>query len=142
MTIPETAADPLKVLEEIRRRTKWITSATETALPGMNATESARDVPRLLAIPEALLKLHRPVPNYGLAFSPSIGTPLCGHDPDTDHDSHFEGDDGEWYCRDKITGQRCSSCADEDNADLWAEWPCATYTVIAAALSGEEVPSP
>jgi hypothetical protein len=99
------------------------------------------DMPRLLAGYEALLKLHQPKQGYGPAFSPSSGAPLCSHDPDTDTDAHFEGDDGEWYCRDKITGRTCRTCADEENADLWAEWPCATYDAIAAALAGGEVPS-
>lgn len=95
------------------------------------------DVPRLLAALDEVLKLHQPKPIYGLAFT-SDDKPLCGHPVDSDPDAHFEGDDGYWYCRDKVTGHSCRTCADEDAADLWAEWPCATFEAISRALLGEE----
>lgn len=95
------------------------------------------DAIALLAALDAVLALHHPKPVYGLAFAAEGGKPLCAHDPDTDPDAHFEGDDGYWYCRDKITAQACAQCADEDVADLWAEWPCPTFEAIASALTGE-----
>ena len=96
-------------------------------------------MPALLAVAEAVLRLHQPKPLYGLAFGGlNNDQPLCSHDPDTDHDAHFEGDDGHWYCRDKITAQVCRSCADEDDADLWAEWPCPTVQAITRELTGKE----
>jgi len=100
-------------------------------------------VASFLAAVEAVLELHHPKPLYGLAFG-GLGQdkPLCAHDPDTDPDAHFEGDDGYWYCRDKITAQACAQCADEDAADLWAEWPCPTYLAITSALTGEQATEP
>jgi hypothetical protein len=103
------------------------------------AARSQADVPILLAALEAVLKLHAPKPLYGLAFGGlNSDKPLCAHDPDSDPDAHFEGDDGLWYCRDKTAGQACVSCADEDAADLWAEWPCPTYLAITRELLGEK----
>lgn len=41
---------------------------------------------------ERVLELHQPKLLYGLAFRGLNGDkPLCGHDPDTDPDAHFEG---------------------------------------------------
>ena len=141
--VPETTADPVAELAAIRERWSRVAyvglKPEVVPEPGRQPSWLA-DIPRLLDGYDALLKLHRLKPNYGLAFSPSTGAPLCGHDPDTDPGAHFEGDDGEWYCRDKVTGQTCRTCADEQNADLWAEWPCVTYHAIAAALAGGEVP--
>ena len=95
------------------------------------------DVSVLLAVVDAVLKHHQPKPLHGLAFGGlNHDKPLCAHDPDTDPDAHFEGDDGLWYCRGKIAGRACVSCADEDAADLWAEWPCPTYLAITTALTG------
>lgn len=98
-----------------------------------------RQAPRLLAAVRKVLALHHAKPVYGLAFGGlDQDKPLCGHDPDTDTDAHFEADDGYWYCRDKITGQVCAQCADEDQADLWAEWPCPTVTAITREVLGRE----
>jgi hypothetical protein len=96
----------------------------------------ARVLPLVAAV-ERVLELHQPQPIYGLADNGN-GKPLCAHSMDYDGDAHFEGDDGYWYCRDKKEGARCSSCADEENADIWAEWPCPTFLAITTSLSGTD----
>ena len=129
---PETMTpdDPATTLEEIRRDAK-----DETEGLGPTRRASKRDAPRLVAALEAVLGLHQPTPIYGMADDGKKS--LCDHPFGEDTDAHFEGDDGYWYCRDKKTGERCSSCADEDQADLWEEWPCPTYLAITRALNGE-----
>jgi hypothetical protein len=96
-------------------------------------------VPSLLAAIEAVTVLHQPKTLYGLAFGGlNFDKPLCAHDPDSDHDAHFEGDDGLWYCSGMITGRACITCAELEDADLWAKWPCPTCLAITTALTGKE----
>jgi hypothetical protein len=56
--VPDTPATTL--LAGIRERSRWTSSAEGIAAPGATAEKSARDVPRLLAAVEAVLKPHQP----------------------------------------------------------------------------------
>ena len=136
MSTPDS--DPSATLEAIRDRA-GVVAKLGPPRPGgdlINAAHrSAADVPRLLAAVEAVLGLHQPTPIYGMADDGKKS--LCDHPFGEDTDTHFEGGDGYWYCRDKKTGDRCSSCADEDQADLWQDWPCATYLAITRELTGK-----
>jgi hypothetical protein len=102
-------------------------------LTAIRDREQARDVPQLVAAVEAVLLLHRPVPVHELAVD-RHGKPRCGHDPD----DHYE-DDGMWYCKSRSHGDRCATCTDTEDVDLWAEWPCPTYRAIAGSLAREAV---
>ena len=56
--MPDAPADPVAArLAEMRRNSRWTSSADEIAEPGANAVKSARDVPALLAAVEAALAL-------------------------------------------------------------------------------------
>jgi len=90
---------------------------------------------RLLGVVDAVLEYHRPRQLYGLAVS-MHGKSLCGHGEDYDGDAHFEGDDGLWYCRDKPAMKVCTTCSDGPDGDLWAEWPCPTFSDITRKLLG------
>ena len=129
--------DPSATLAGIRERAEQAAPALAVRRGLNSMADSAEDVPRLLAAVEKALELHQPKPLYALAASADYPD-LCDHAPDIDTDAHFEADDGLWYCSGKITGQVCRECADEDVADLWAEWPCPTYRAIRTALAGEE----
>ena len=126
------ADDRLPALEEIRERAgrasrgSWAVQA-----------RSARDVPRLVAALDAVLKLHQPRQLYDMAES-FKGEPLCAHGPDYDGDRHFEGDDGIWYCRDKPTVKVCGTCTDDGDPDLFSKWECPTVEAITRELTGEE----
>lgn len=96
---------------------------------------------RLVTALEATLDHHQPRQLYQMITGLPNGGLNCGHSNDYDGDAHFEADDGYWYCRDKPTGKVCDSCGDEADGTLWAEWPCPTYSDIAAALLGEAPPS-
>ena len=104
-----------------------------TELDAWFLTTARTAMPRLLAALRAVLELHQPKLIYSLADDGN-GKSLCGHPFGADTDAHFEADDGYWYCRDKTSGSRCSSCADEEAADLWEDWPCPTYQAITRAL--------
>lgn len=95
------------------------------------------DVPRLLKALEKALSFHQPCQLHELAFNPN-GTPRCGHDPDTDPDAHYEGDDGEWYCESLPDGVACSGCPESPDGE-YSDWPCDEYKAILAALTGKEV---
>jgi hypothetical protein len=95
------------------------------------------DVPRLLKALEAALGFHQPVQLHGMAFSPSRGTPRCGHGPDYDGDAHYEGDDGLWYCESLPGPVACSGCPGSPDGE-YADWPCPEYEEILAALTGKE----
>lgn len=94
------------------------------------------DVPQLLAAVDAALKFHQPRQLHELAFNPD-GTPRCGHDPDSDPDAHYEGDDGLWYCESLPDGVTCSGCPESPDGE-YADWPCDEYRAILAALTGKE----
>ena len=83
----------------------------------------------------AALKFHQPRQLHELAFNPD-GTPRCGHDPDSDPDAHYEGDDGLWYCESLPDGVACSGCPESPDGE-YSDWPCGEYTDILAALTGE-----
>jgi hypothetical protein len=51
----------------------------------------------------------------------------CPHDLESDHDEHFEGDDGNWYCTSRPVGSQCR-CGEE--------WPCGEYAAVLGALTG------
>jgi len=53
-----TEAHVAAYLNEVRKRSRWRSSADEIAAPGATAIGSARDVPRLLAAVEAVLAEH------------------------------------------------------------------------------------
>jgi hypothetical protein len=99
------------------------------------AVTVVRDQPRLLKALEAALKFHEPRQLHKLAFNPD-GTPRCGHDPDSDPDAHYEGDDGLWYCEDLPAGVACSGCPESPDGE-YADWPCDEYKAILAALTGK-----
>jgi hypothetical protein len=86
---------------------------------------------------EAVLGFHERVGLYGNAATE--GEPgNCPHHPDSD--LHFEDGDGsgEWLCEGRPEGAVCSSCTDADGADgEHADWPCAEYEAILAALTGK-----
>lgn len=129
-------------LEEIRQRSERPLGPSAMALPISSPAvrgllESAGDVPRLLAAVDAALKHHQPRQLYQM-LTGAPAAPACEHGEDYDGDAHFEADDSYWYCRDKPTIKVCISCTDESDGDLWAEWPCPTYSDISAALLGEE----
>jgi hypothetical protein len=85
---------------------------------------------------EAGLSFHRPRQLHELAFNPN-GTPRCGHDPNSDPDEHYEGDDdGEWYCESLPDGVTCSGEPGSPDGE-YADWPCDEYKAILAALTGE-----
>jgi hypothetical protein len=144
--MPDPAVPAAAILAQIRERAAHADRVLAFKVPGNFAEAAARsqaDVVPLLAAVERVLELHHPKPVYGLAFGGlNQDKPLCAHDPDTDPDAHFEGDDGYWYCRDRITCHACAQCADEDAADLWAEWPCPTYVAITSALTGAQPAGP
>lgn len=103
------------------------------------AVKAVRDQPRLLKALEAALKFHEPCQLHELAFNPD-GTPRCGHDPETDPDAHYEGDDdGELYCESLPDGVACRRCPESPDGE-YSDWPCAEYKAILAALTGKEVP--
>jgi hypothetical protein len=141
--VPDDLASTLAGIKERAKAAAAMDVDVLAAFSGISVggviAASAIDVSALLAAIEAVLELHQPKPLYGLAFGGlNFDKPLCAHDPDTDHDAHFEGDDGLWYCRGQIAGQACISCAEEDAADLWAEWPCPTHLVITRELTGPQ----
>jgi hypothetical protein len=116
-------------------------SEWRTIIDGINGLATERTpistaVPRLLKAVEAALEHHQPVQLYG-TVEDYRGKITCGHDADYDGDAHFEGDDGVWYCKGKPTVAVCSSCCDEGNADLRAQWRCPTYRDIARELTGK-----
>jgi hypothetical protein len=116
-------------------------AAWHTVTSGINGLATERTpistaVPRLLDAVETTLGHHQPVQLYG-TVEDYRGAVICGHDGDYDGDLHFEGDDGLWYCKDKPTVTVCSTCTDDSDSDLRAEWECPTYRDIRAALLGE-----
>lgn len=90
---------------------------------------------RSAAALDAALRHHQPRQLYQM-LTGAPAAPACEHGEDYDGDAHFEADDSYWYCRDKPTIKVCISCTDESDGDLWAEWPCPTYSDISAALLG------
>jgi hypothetical protein len=123
------------LMEEIRER------GYENGAHGVQAARlsdaAAIDVPRLLKALEKALSFHQPRQLHELAFNPN-GTPRCGHDPDTDPDEHYEGDDdGEWYCESLPGGVACSGEPGSPDGE-YADWPCDEYKAILAALTGKE----
>lgn len=129
-------------LEEIRERQRFASDVSQ-GWQRMDERRSAQikscyeDVPRLLVALVKVLERHQPRPLYQMVEDYD-GDPVCGHDEDYDGDSHYEADNGIWYCKDKITGYVCVSCADGPDGDLWAEWPCPTYEDITRTLLGED----
>jgi hypothetical protein len=93
-------------------------------------------VPRLLKAVEAALKFHEPRQLHELAFDPR-GNPRCGHDPESDPDAHYEGDDGLWYCE-SLPGDVVCTTYSEEGTWAWVTFPCPEYTAILAALTGKE----
>lgn len=83
-------------------------------------------VPRLFDATFVVMQLHREDKLY-LPASDEDHPDICPHDPQSDHDEHFEGDDGEWYCTSRPAGNGCR-CG--------AEWPCGEYVDVLAALTG------
>lgn len=108
---------------------------------------SARTVPVLLDLVEAVLKVHDPQKTYALAQSHD-GKVLCGHDPDSDdyEATHEESEDGDLLCLAKPRGSVCRHCCDcEDGCGGHPEWPCATVQALIDALEPavqDPTPSP
>ena len=108
--------DPAALLGKIRERAADADKAFKFGGDfSLAAARSQTDVPALLAALDEVLRLHQPKPVCDLA-------------------------DGNSYqsCHGRPEGSRCSSCADEDVANLWAEWPCPTALRIRAALAGAD----
>lgn len=97
--------------------------------------DSQADVPRLLAAIDAALERHQRLPLYERVHDYK-GNVICGHGEDYDGDRHFEGDDGEWLCADKLAGVVCETCVDEAGGER-IDWPCPEYEAILAALTGK-----
>jgi hypothetical protein len=93
---------------------------------------------KALAGVEAALKHHQPVQLHGEAED-SKGNATCGHGQDYDGDAHYEGDDGLWYCESLPGPVACSGCPGSPDGE-YADWPCAEYNAILAALTGKETP--
>ncbi len=84
-------------------------------------------VPLLFGVAEIVCQLHREDKLY-LPAADEGNPGRCPHDPESDWDEHFEGDDGVWYCTSRPAGSECR-CG--------AEWPCGEYTDVLAALTGQ-----
>jgi hypothetical protein len=135
-TVPD---NPLSAaLEEIRKRNEDRIRFYRLTEYTVEHDVAEGDVRRLLKALEAALKHHQPVQLHELAFDPR-GNPRCTHDPDTDPDEHYEGDDGEWYCKSLPAGTACSGCPGSPDGE-YADWPCPEYEAILAALTGKEAP--
>ena len=101
------------------------------------AVEQARDallagsprvdgfVPLLFGVAEIVTQLHRE-DRYYLPAADEDHPDACPHDLDSDHDEHFEGDDGGWYCTSRPGGNGCRCGAD---------WPCGEYVDVLAVLT-------
>ena len=103
-------------------------AAVETArqallLGGPDAGQTAQ---RLLGAAFIVMQLHREDKLY-LSASDEDHPSACPHNPESDWDEHFEGDDGVWYCTSRPAGSECR-CG--------AEWPCGEYVDVLAALTG------
>lgn len=131
-----TDADPLSAaLEEIRERNEGRIAFCAYTEYTVEHDVAEGDVRRLLKVAAAALKFHRPRQLHELAFNPD-GSPRCGHDPDTDPDSHYEGDDGEWYCESLPGDVVCTTCS-EEGAWAWVTFPCPEYEAVLTALTGK-----
>lgn len=131
------AADDLAAkLAEIQARDERVWHGRGNVDGLLAITEAKDDVPRLLAAVDAVLKLHRPYPLYGVLDSMAEDASCtCGHDPEAR--CHFESDDGEWLCRCKLERTACETCFSEDELGERLDWPCPEYQAITTALSGD-----
>lgn len=133
------ADDKLAALEEIRER------GYENGARGTRAAylsdAAAVDVPRLLAVADVVLKLHRQHRLYD----------ECGHEHTEDEvRAGLAADAGEFLaCEDGFERVVCRHCCASDGngqtedcaVDHLADecWPCLTVQVITRALNAEEI---
>jgi hypothetical protein len=138
--------DPLSALEEIRERSERPLGPSAMALPISSPAvrgllESAGDVPRLLAVVDAVLKLHRQHRLYD----------ECGHEHSEDEvRAGLAADAGEFLaCEDGFERKVCRHCCANDGNGQIEDcavthladecWPCSTVQAITRELTTDAI---
>lgn len=134
----KVSADPAAILAEIAERERLV---------AIGYVRDPKDVPRLLAVAHAALKLHGSVPWYCAASDcehPEPEDELSGeHDDWYDNHPPGAGDIG-LICRLTQVDSFCPECTrlmydtEEPEGDDFVSAPCDTRSAVLAALTGEE----
>lgn len=140
------------VLEEIKERARWTSSADGIAAPGATAVGSAKDVPRLLAAVDGVLVDHTDSPVFIGADEcdhpePHVSLPGCAGQAvwDTWNDDHplGAGDVGR-ICLLTEIGRYCPACTqlvyeDDPIGDSYVDASnCIVRPAISSALLGSQ----